>query len=707
MSRELGVQFAREGVRVNALCPGPVETPLLLAIFGDDPAALERRRVHWPTGRLGKPREIVNAALFLASDESSYVNGATFVVDGGLTAAYVTPSRRLTTLCACPRSSSKVEPPLEWDTPLFRQALAQFEQALPHADVSAMVAARLRFPERAVMVEVPVRRDAGEYEVFAGYRVQHSSVLGPTKGGIRYDPDVSLGECAALAMWMTWKCALLRLPYGGAKGGVRCNPREMSQDELQRITRRFTSELIDVIGPKEDIPAPDMATNEQTMAWMMDTYSMHKGYAVPEIVTGKPISIGGSRLPPRGDRCRRRDGASSARASGSAGTSPSNAASSRASATSAAIAAQELHDTGRDGDRGLRCLRRRCSTPTASTSRRCTRGRHEHGSLEGYPTRTADHERGAARVPVRHPRARRARGSDHRRERAAACSASSSPKARTARRRSRRDAILAERGILGPARRPHERGRRHRLVLRVGAGPRPAVLGPRRDPRAAGRKLSDAFDRVWDLSDEKGITLRSAALVAGIREVGGRARGARNVPVSQVVRDAMVSDPFDARRRATRADAGERLSDPDVRAVLVRDDGTLVGVVTRKTLVREVVAAGRDPRRQAGEIAEPPIFTLDAESTSKGVPRARGARPRARAGRRGRAARRHSLARRRAAPARRGRAAGSRQRLVSSTCTRQAARRPRRARQLRGRERRAVEDVVLAGLERRRGRSGA
>jgi glutamate dehydrogenase (NAD(P)+) len=119
-------------------------------------------------------------------------------------------------------------------------------------------------------------------------------VLGPTKGGVRYDHDVNLGECAALAMWMTWKCALLRLPYGGAKGGVRCSPRELSQRELARITRRFTAELTPFIGPQTDIPAPDMATNEQTMAWMMDTYSMQKGYAVPEIVTGKPISIGGS-----------------------------------------------------------------------------------------------------------------------------------------------------------------------------------------------------------------------------------------------------------------------------------------------------------------------------------------------------------------------------------------------------------------------------
>src|SRR5688500_10153314 len=183
---------------------------------------------------------------------------------------------------------------LEWDTPLFRTSVAQYEQALPYADVSDGVAERLRYPERAIMLSVPVRLDDERRVVFAGYRVQHSSVLGPTKGGIRYDPEVTLGECAALAVWMTWKCSLLRLPYGGAKGGVRCNPRELSTVELARLTRRFTSELLPVIGPQEDIPAPDMATNEQTMAWMMDTYSMQKGYAVPEIVTGKPIALGGS-----------------------------------------------------------------------------------------------------------------------------------------------------------------------------------------------------------------------------------------------------------------------------------------------------------------------------------------------------------------------------------------------------------------------------
>jgi glutamate dehydrogenase (NAD(P)+) len=185
-------------------------------------------------------------------------------------------------------------PALEWETPLYGQAATQLEHALALAEIPDFVANRLRHPERALILTLPVRLDDGTVASFPAYRVQHSSVLGPTKGGVRYDHAVDLGECAALAMWMTWKCALLRLPYGGAKGGVRCNPHELSAPELARITRRFTAELAPFIGPQLDIPAPDMATNEQTMAWMMDTYSMQKGYAVPEIVTGKPISIGGS-----------------------------------------------------------------------------------------------------------------------------------------------------------------------------------------------------------------------------------------------------------------------------------------------------------------------------------------------------------------------------------------------------------------------------
>jgi len=188
--------------------------------------------------------------------------------------------------------------PPELDDPLFRTALGQLDGALLHASVPAGVAEVLRFPERALSVSIPVHRDDGSVGIFPGYRVQHSSVLGPTKGGIRYDPAVTLGECAALAMWMTWKCALLRLPYGGAKGGVRCQPKDFSEGERERLTRRFTQELLPIIGPQRDIPAPDMATDEQTMAWMMDTYSMQMGHAVPEIVTGKPLSVGGSVLRP-------------------------------------------------------------------------------------------------------------------------------------------------------------------------------------------------------------------------------------------------------------------------------------------------------------------------------------------------------------------------------------------------------------------------
>ena len=197
-----------------------------------------------------------------------------------------------------PRGTRRGELPPELDDPLFATAQGQLDQALERAGVDEKIAEVLRYPERALAVAIPVRLDDGSLGVYPGYRVQHSSVLGPTKGGVRYDRGVTLGECAALAMWMTWKCALLGLPYGGAKGGVRCNPRALSAGERERLTRRFTTELLPLIGPERDIPAPDMATDEQTMAWMMDTYSMQVGYAVPEIVTGKPLSVGGSVLRP-------------------------------------------------------------------------------------------------------------------------------------------------------------------------------------------------------------------------------------------------------------------------------------------------------------------------------------------------------------------------------------------------------------------------
>jgi len=160
---------------------------------------------------------------------------------------------------------------------------------LPYNDYVA-----LRFPERELIVSVPVEMDDGHKEVFMGYRVQHSSSRGPCKGGIRYHPDVDLDEVKALAAWMTWKCAVVNIPYGGAKGAVKCDPAKMSETELRKMTRRYTAMILPIIGPEQDIPAPDVNTNAQVMAWIMDTYSMFKGYAVPAVVTGKPLDIGGS-----------------------------------------------------------------------------------------------------------------------------------------------------------------------------------------------------------------------------------------------------------------------------------------------------------------------------------------------------------------------------------------------------------------------------
>jgi glutamate dehydrogenase (NAD(P)+) len=153
----------------------------------------------------------------------------------------------------------------------------------------------LRYPSREIIVHFPVAMDDGRIEMFTGYRVLHSQARGPGKGGIRYAPDVTLDEVRALASWMTWKCAVVNIPFGGAKGGVICDPKKMSQGELERMTRRYTSEIIEFIGPEKDVPAPDVNTNEQTMAWIMDTYSMHMRQTVTSIVTGKPLSIGGSR----------------------------------------------------------------------------------------------------------------------------------------------------------------------------------------------------------------------------------------------------------------------------------------------------------------------------------------------------------------------------------------------------------------------------
>src|SRR5688500_8409839 len=173
-------------------------------------------------------------------------------------------------------------------------ACQQFDLVADRLSIPNNDRARLKYPKRSVTVALPVRMDDGSTRNFSGYRVQHHLTLGPTKGGLRYHPDVTLVEVAALAMWMSWKCALTGLPYGGAKGGIQCDPRHLSKAEIERLTRRYTQEMIPFIGPQIDVMAPDVGTNEQTMAWMMDTYSMQVGHTVPSIVTGKPVALGGS-----------------------------------------------------------------------------------------------------------------------------------------------------------------------------------------------------------------------------------------------------------------------------------------------------------------------------------------------------------------------------------------------------------------------------
>jgi glutamate dehydrogenase (NAD(P)+) len=183
----------------------------------------------------------------------------------------------------------------EFTSNAYETALAQYARAAQHLnDIDDNIIEFMRYPRREFTVNFPVRRDDGRVEMFTGYRVHHSTVLGPSKGGIRFDKHVSMDEVRALAMWMTWKCSLVGIPYGGAKGGVIVDPRSLSQPEHERLTRRYASELIPLISPHSDIPAPDMGTTPQHMAWIMDTYSMTVGYSVPAIVTGKPLVIGGS-----------------------------------------------------------------------------------------------------------------------------------------------------------------------------------------------------------------------------------------------------------------------------------------------------------------------------------------------------------------------------------------------------------------------------
>ena len=413
---------------------------------------------------------------------------------------------------------------VEWDSHLFLMARAQYEQSLPYAEISADVAERLAFPERALIVAVPLRRDDGSIRVYAGYRVQHSSVLGPTKGGIRYDAEVSLGECAALATWMTWKCALLKLPYGGAKGGIRVDPTSLSRREVERLTRRFTSELVREIGPETDIPAPDMATNEQTMAWMMDTYSMLKGHAVPEVVTGKPISIGGSiyRREATGAgvvmtaerACERLDM-----------PLPQQRCVVQGFGNVGGVAASELFDKGAtviavsDISGGVHA-------PDGLDVPELHAYVAEHGSLAGYDrcVRVTNEELLELPCDVLFVAAREDQLTG---ENAARVQARLIVEGANGPTTIEADGIFAERGL--------------HVVPDILANAGGVTVSYFEWVQDLGRlfwdreeirqrladKMMDAFDRVWAVSEEKGITLRQSAMVAAIREVAGalEARG--------------------------------------------------------------------------------------------------------------------------------------------------------------------------------------
>ena len=176
----------------------------------------------------------------------------------------------------------------------WQQAREQLDQAARIMNLDPNVHEVFRYPKRTLEVAIPIKLDDDSVRTFTGYRVHHNTSRGPSKGGIRYHPGVNLDEVKALAMWMTWKCAVVGIPYGGAKGGVIVDPKQLSRQELERLTRRYASEILPLIGPERDIPAPDVGTDEQVMAWIMDTYSMNQGYSVPGVVTGKPLSVGGS-----------------------------------------------------------------------------------------------------------------------------------------------------------------------------------------------------------------------------------------------------------------------------------------------------------------------------------------------------------------------------------------------------------------------------
>ena len=298
----------------------------------------------------------------------------------------------------------------------LESAIAQFDRAADHIGLAQDARAVLRVPKREWTVNFPVVMDDGRTEMFTGYRVQHNMARGPAKGGVRFHPDTDLEEVRALAMWMTWKCALVNVPFGGAKGGVTVDGRALSPGELQRVTRRFATELQGIIGPEVDIPAPDVGTNAQTMAWIMDTVSMHAGYTVPGVVTGKPVSLGGS------------EGRADATGHGRDVHGPTRARPRSAIDLDGATVA--VQGFGNVGEAAARLIHERGGRIVAVTDvgggvanaegldpARLLAHLRETGSIAGAPGTDADRQRGAAGPRRRSSRPRRPRRTDHRLER--------------------------------------------------------------------------------------------------------------------------------------------------------------------------------------------------------------------------------------------------------------------------------------------------
>ena len=397
-------------------------------------------------------------------------------------------------------------------------ALAQFDAAADHLALEPGLRAVLRVPQREFTVHFPVKRDDGSVEVFQGYRVQHNVARGPAKGGLRFHPRTDLDDVRALAMWMTWKAALVDVPFGGAKGGVTCDPSSMSSKELEALTRRFATELEGIIGPDSDIPAPDVGTNAQTMAWIMDTVSMHRGYSVPGVVTGKPIAIGGS------------VGRADATGQGVVYTIADAARRGGFELEGSRVAVQGfgnvgeatarlLHEAGArvvaitDVHGGVaRSRRTRCPVPPALSRLSTARSPARPG------TRPIDNEElfgldvdvlvlAALEGQIT------AANADTVRARILA-EAANGPVAPDA------DPILRRNGVVGPPGHPVQRGRRHRQLLRVGPEPMRAVAWTLDEiNERLRRQILTAADAVWARAAADGIDPRLAAQAIAVERV--------------------------------------------------------------------------------------------------------------------------------------------------------------------------------------------